>query len=472
MDKSITPWRSLTTATLGVSVRLKFTAVVLAVILATSVVMIIRARTIVAGIVGSQLDERTIHTARELAARSQDAVLMNDTFALYQLMRQATRSGEDLSYAFILGQDGEILAHSFQGGVPGDLLKLHRGGERDISLIRISTEEGVIRDAAAPVPYSAGSVVRVGITERLLKESVASSSRTLMIGMLSILVVALLISYGIAALFVRPILDLRNAAQALGSGDFRSRARVWWNDEVGYLAMTFNDMAARLQSLYASLQKKEKAQAKLLRAIISAQEEERKRIARELHDETSQSLASVNVALGAILDSKDARRQTENLKLAIAQALQRIRNLAFELRPGLLDDLGLAAATDRYVESFKERYGLSVDFQSVGMDGRRLSSEIETAVYRIVQEALANAAKHSQAKHVSVIMELSEEKLRVLVEDDGRGFEYDKVSFDGAGRSLGIFGMQERAALIGGSLRIDSAPGEGSTMALDVPIKD
>ncbi|OFX13405.1 MAG: hypothetical protein A2Z18_01390 [Armatimonadetes bacterium RBG_16_58_9] len=200
-----------------------------------------------------------------------------------------------------------------------------------------------------------------------------------------------------------------------------------------------------------------------------AQEEERRRIARELHDETSQSLAAVNVAIGAIADWKGSKRRAEDLRAIISQALERVKNLAFDLRPGLPDDLGLVTAVDRYVEDFPKRHGLPVSFQSIGLDWQRLPPEVETAVYRIVQEALVNSAKHARANHASVIMEMNHALLRVLVEDDGQGFD---MGSGGAGRTLGLFGMQERAALVGGTLKIDSSPGEGTTVVLDVPLRE
>jgi len=456
---------------LGAGIRVKFMAIALAVVIVSGSAAIIHTRMVVTRVAGRQLDEHTMRIATELAIRSQDPILTNDTFALYQLVSGTVRANRDVRYAFIVRSDGDILAHTFDEGVPRDLLRLNCDTSKGISLMKVSTEEGIIRDVAAPIVSGSG-FVKIGMTQRLLDEGVASSTRALASNVLITSAIALLLCYVITLLFIRPVLDLRRATQALGDGDFRSRARVWWNDEIGYLAMAFNEMAAKLQKSCADVRRKEKAKTKLLGKLMSVQEEERRRIARELHDETSQSLASVNVALGTIGRGDDTKRRTEELRAAISQALDRIRNLAFELRPGLLDDLGLAAAVDRYVEDFRERYGLAVGFQTIGMDGQRLRPEVETAVYRIVQEALVNTAKHAHADHVSVIMELNHGSLRVLVEDDGRGFDSDRTSTDGTGRTLGVFGMQERAGLIGGTLKIESAPGEGTTIALDVPLGD
>ena len=336
--------------------------------------------------------------------------------------------------------------------------------------MKVSTEEGIIRDVASPVVAAPGSFVKVGMTQRLLDESIASSTRTLTVFVMITCIVALLLAYAATILMNRPVSDLRQAAMALGDGDLRARARVWWNDEIGYLATAFNKMAVNLQKSYAELRRNDKDKTRLLRKIISAQEDERRRIARELHDETSQSLAAVNLALGAITDGKGSKRSAEDLRAIVCEALERVKNLAFDLRPGLLDDLGLVAAIDRHIEDFPQRHGLSVKFQCIGLNGQRLPPKIETTVYRIVQEALINSAKHAKANHASITMQTGNGLLRVIIEDDGQGFDAQKMGSNESGRSLGLFGMQERAALVGGTLKVDSSPGEGTAVVLDVPL--
>lgn len=456
---------------LGTSIRGKVMGVALAVVLISGAATIVRARLVIAQAVGQQLDERTISIARILALQSQDPVLTGDDYALHELVLGTVRAYRDVRYAFVVGPDGDVLAHTFRDGVPGDLLRLNCDVSRGISLVKLSTEEGIIRDVASPVAAAPASFVKVGVTQRLIDERAASNTKALVVNVSIMCVLALLLAYMVAVLLNKPISDLREAARALGNGDLSARARVWWNDEIGYLARVFNEMADSLQQSCSELQRNEKDKTKLLRKIITSQEEERRRIARELHDETSQSLAAVNVSLGAMANGKSSGQSVEDLRAIISQALERVKNLAYDLRPGLLDDLGLVAAVDRYVEDFPQRYGLPVSFQSIGLDGQRLPSEVETAVYRIVQEALVNSAKHARANHASVMMEIDHGLLRVLIEDDGQGFDIRKMSSDEAGRTLGLFGMQERAILVGGTLEVDSGPGEGTAIVLRIPLR-
>jgi signal transduction histidine kinase len=149
----------------------------------------------------------------------------------------------------------------------------------------------------------------------------------------------------------------------------------------------------------------------------------------------------------------------------VVTTLQDVRRLAVELRPKALDDFGLVPALERLAETFWEQTAVRVELEP-GMGDERLPSEIETALYRITQEALTNVVKHAQAKHVSIVLTRRESSVSVLIEDDGRGFVPGEAREDG----LGILGMQERIALVGGQIAIESSPGGGTTLAIEVPL--
>ena len=226
--------------------------------------------------------------------------------------------------------------------------------------------------------------------------------------------------------------------------------------------------------LLEELKAKEQMRLQLLEEIISAQEDERKRVARELHDEMSQSLTSLMVGL-KVLESatslEEMRGKAAGLRALIAKILHDVHDLAFQLRPSLLDSLGLAAAVQQLAEDYAEKLGIHIDYQAVGFEGRRLPPGTETALYRIVQEALTNVAKHAEAKNVSVILRHGEASVRAIVEDDGKGFSAVEVIGSVAkDKKLGLFGMEERAALVGGRLTIESTPGQGTTVVVEVPL--
>jgi signal transduction histidine kinase len=205
-----------------------------------------------------------------------------------------------------------------------------------------------------------------------------------------------------------------------------------------------------------------------LRRVVEGQELERRRLARELHDETGQALTSILLGLKHVEEAdsdEEARKAAAGLREEIVETLQNVRRLAVELRPSALDDFGLAPALERLAEAFHEQSGIEVDIQA-NLDAVRLPGEVETALYRIVQEALTNVAKHAEATRVSVVVTRRGNAVTAVIEDDGQGFG----AGGGSGDGLGLVGMKERVGLLGGRLAIESTEGAGTTVVAEVPV--
>jgi signal transduction histidine kinase len=203
-----------------------------------------------------------------------------------------------------------------------------------------------------------------------------------------------------------------------------------------------------------------------LRRVVEAQELERRRLARELHDQTGQELTSVLLGLRAVEDAPDseAREQAlRNVRGQVVETLHDVRRLAVELRPKALDDFGLVPAVERLAESFVVQTGLRLDVEAQ-LGKERCSSDVETALYRMVQEALTNVVKHAQARSVSIVLTHARGTITAVIEDDGRGFDPEA-----AREGMGLDGMRERLGLIGGKLGIESRPGGGTTLVAKVP---
>ena len=210
--------------------------------------------------------------------------------------------------------------------------------------------------------------------------------------------------------------------------------------------------------------------------VLHAQEKERERIAHELHDDLGQALTAIRINLVELemdVNQSDLDRITERIddsKSLIESSLNQIRRLAHELRPSLLDDLGLTSAVRWYVNQFQRRLGLDLEFTASG-DQQRIAREVEIVVYRIIQEACTNIAKHADATRVAIQLDFSPDQLSVTIEDNGKGFliptheNNNKPTEQG----FGLLGMQERAHTIGGSLDIESAPGRGTKIRLSLP---
>ena len=212
----------------------------------------------------------------------------------------------------------------------------------------------------------------------------------------------------------------------------------------------------------------ERVSRQALRRVVEAQELERARLARELHDETGQALTSILLGLkhlDDVVETDDARKATASIRELVASTLQDVRRLAVELRPSALDDFGLVPAVERLASNLSEQSELVVDLEA-RLGDRRLPPEAETALYRIVQEALTNVLKHASAHRVSITLVRKEGSAVVVVEDDGEGFRPDEVR-EGA---LGFVGMRERVELVGGRLTVESSPGVGTTLVAEVRV--
>jgi PAS domain S-box-containing protein len=213
---------------------------------------------------------------------------------------------------------------------------------------------------------------------------------------------------------------------------------------------------------------------RLLEQLISAQEDEQRRIARELHDETGQSLTSLLVGLRAVEDAPSldqALARVAELRSIAARALDEVRRLAWGLRPVALDELGLVAALEQHAAEYARSWAVGVDVQARGLDGDRLPPPVETALYRIIQESLANAARHAGARKVSVVVQRHAASVQAIVADDGCGFDPQAVGEpDGSRARLGLHGMRERAILLNGSVTVESSPGEGTTVYAWIPL--
>lgn len=284
----------------------------------------------------------------------------------------------------------------------------------------------------------------------------------------------------IHSVIVAPLFDRNEAVGVLRV--VHSEAGHFSDDDV-YAVKPFADLAslalrnarlitaererAHAESELAEARVREQMRAETLRKVLGAQEDERRRIARELHDSFGQALASILLGLKVIEQERtlpEAHARIADLREVAASAAGDVRRIAFELRPTALDDMGLEVALARYARDVEDRTGVRVDL-SVTLGEGRLHPDVETVVYRVAQEALTNAIKSADPAKITVALNELGGTVRLIVSDDGRGFDPEGVE----GRGLGLLGMSERASLVGGRLEVRSAPGRGTAVELDVP---
>jgi signal transduction histidine kinase len=245
-----------------------------------------------------------------------------------------------------------------------------------------------------------------------------------------------------------------------------TRRRSFSVDDVHFLEAMANVLASAILR-----RRGETFRRRLLHRLISAQDDERRRLARELHDEAGQSLTSLLVGLRTVRDARTlehARAAADRLRPIAAQTLEELSRLSRGLHPSVLDDLGLLAAVTRLGRDHTRLFGTSVDVTAEGLGSERLRAAVETTLYRIAQEALTNIAKHARARRVWVAVRREGAAITLTVEDDGTGFDLNEES--GAASQLGLLGMRERAALHGGSVTIASALDQGTTISVVLPL--
>jgi two-component system sensor histidine kinase UhpB len=312
-----------------------------------------------------------------------------------------------------------------------------------------------------------GAVAGTSLTIELVRQSPGRPHGDLFVSfVLAGSAISLAVNFLVLRAAFRPLAALEQAALAFMRGDRAVRAgqSAYADPQLAHLADTFN---AALDELDRDREKLHS----LTSQVIHAQEEERKRIARELHDDTAQILFAQILRLTALKGSGDpgVEQVAGTLEAMTVEALEGVRRLALELRPPALDDLGLLAALGDLAQRFSEQTGLPVDYQSRGPRGR-LPGEIELVLYRVAQEALTNVGKHAGATRVAIDLDRTAEDVSLSVRDDGGGFDpAASLVRDARGLGLGLFGMAERVELVGGSFRLWSRPGRGTEVFAFVP---
>jgi two-component system, NarL family, sensor histidine kinase UhpB len=349
----------------------------------------------------------------------------------------------------------------------GDLARARTGHAPGMAVLRVPLFYKILLANALIVVI--GAVVGTLATVRFLRAEPGHSPLEVVVPMALLGVgMTVLVNALILRLALRPLYQLEATAAQVQNGNLDARAAhsPLADRELDRLTRTFNAM---LDNLAAYRQRTRQVAARALQA----EEEERKRIARELHDETAQSLAALLIRIRIARGVEDpAARDAllEELRGEISAALEGIRRFARGLRPPALDELGLVPAIDAHARSVSETAGIPIRLEAEAIDGV-LWPQAELALYRIVQEALSNVIRHADATRATVRITRDDAVVAVLVEDNGHGFRPGEImSRDGSG--LGLYGMQERAEYLGGRVTIESEPDRGTRVRAEIPIVD
>lgn len=313
-----------------------------------------------------------------------------------------------------------------------------------------------------------GAIAGTWLTVTLVVQLDAASRPTLILFYATVgVILSVLINFIVLRAAFQPLDELERVAVdvQMGNLDARAHAPTFSDPQLARLGNTFNGTLDELQRDREQLRD-------LANQVINAQEEERKRIARELHDDTAQVLFAQLLRVTAMKASSEPeiRSAAELLEGMTVEAIESVKRLALELRPPALDDLGLREALADLAQRFIDQTGLRIDLHTSGSRDR-ISSEVELVLYRVAQEALTNAAKHAEASRVGISLMRRPDSIMLAIEDDGIGLreQFDRKRM-GRGIGLGLFGMEERVALVGGLLEIRAVRPHGVRIVATIPL--
>jgi len=406
--------------------------------------------------------------------------------SLSQLQRSLAAIGTQEGATFIVtDSEGMVLIHPnyrfvYEGANFADLPPVQAAlrGEEGTAEYRNPLDQRLWLWAYTPVRRTSWAVV-VGYPTAVAYPPMRGTLIRGMMSLLAMVVLAGAVAFFLSYQLTKPLNELTQRALAIADGNLEQRVQPQGSGELRQLARAFNVMSENLTAYMSELaaakeeitQKAQRLRHLLVRTI-SLQEEERKRVAADIHDGFSQlilgALYETEAAKDAIAtDPALAQRKLTNAQELLEHTSTGMRQVIYDLRPPLLDDIGLIAALERCLNNYTERTGVRAALSVSGPESR-LPTKVEMALYRIAQEALHNINKHAQTDRAAIQLQFSTDRVRMAVQDQGIGFDLVAVQ-DGANERLGLTGMHERAESVGAHLEIQSAPGRGTTVILEVP---
>lgn len=432
------------------------------------------------------LEDNLISTGEEiasaLAVTVTNDILLDDRFSLQGCMNRMMDTNDQVRYIIISYPDGSAMASTFLQALPEGLPRTRLpDGELGFEPISFSSNEGRIKEVMVPIDEGLIGYVRVGMTEHKMMSDLQMRCAQVILAVLLVCIAASVLATRYALAFLKPIRKLAFAVKQLDKGNYGIQVPITSQDEIGRLAMIFNEMSVGLRNnidennrLVEALQEKEKDRKWLISQLFSVREDEKRCISRELHDESSQSMASILTYLRVLhsrLDTDEQREMLFEIRELTANTLGGLRQLAVDLHPPLLEDLGLITAIEKYLDPIKKTHPeLNIELHAQG-DFAKLSKQAALICYRTIQEGVANILKHAQAHHVQLRLCVYDENVHLLVADDGVGAELEAVQNAKLNRHLGLVSMKERVELLNGKFELTTGKGKGTKIEISLPLE-
>ena len=374
----------------------------------------------------------------------------------------------DEGIAYLVDRNGRLIYHPSSNLIGTDFSQLDavqrlRNGDR-VGAITTQDQPGTV-EGYAIVDVTGWGLVIVEPWTQAIKPAREALMPVVIVLIIGLITVAIIVSLGVQRV-TDPIQNLVIQTRQVTGGDYDAKVSLSRIKEIRELGMAFNEMVEQIRRYRAGVRQ-------YVADITRTQEEERKRIARDLHDDTVQSLIAINQRLELLKETldepKEARSRLAEIKTMVTGAIASVRQFSRDLRPLTLEDLGLTSAMQYLVNQLAQSEGIDVHLKVEGQP-ENLPADMEVAIYRILQEALNNVKKHAHANQVDVLAQFTEKQVSLSISDNGVGFEVPENMTDFASSgSFGIMGLEERAHLFGGKVIVDSMPQNGTSIHLVIP---
>ncbi len=417
-----------------------------------------------------ELEQESRTMAELLSMKVERPLSTGDLFSVKQILDRSRQTVEDIRYIIVQNANGGVAAHTFESHVPEDILNVSSsssavGGEVEV----LESSEGKIFHASYPILEGFGGTLHLGVLDSSAASDLEALTKSILLTIAFCAAIGAALALLLTHFLTYPIDRLSQAARRIGEGDFESRAEVYSADEIGRLAETFNKTAESLLAYRKAVEEKEKARRLLAEKVVHAQEEERKDISLELHDQIGQSLLALLLTIETNCEfSSMPSSVCHEMKSRVSDLIEDVKQLARGMHPPILADSGLDSALASYAESISRHFGVKIDYHyHSSPDGGRLPDHIEATLHRVAQEGILNAVNHASASRASVVIIQQRGDVTLVVEDNGRGFDPTAAKEKGG---LGLTSMNERVVLLGGTCAVESGPGKGTTVQVRIPL--
>ena len=459
----------------SVPIFIKILGVGMFVVVLFGAIVLYRTRISVARTFYGMLENETKTLALMVAANLERPLAVRDYLSTQLVLNDAKQIYPDILYGIVEDKANRIFAHTFEGTVPPDLVGLlppvtGLNSSNKPHLEIFNNAAGFIMEASVPIIKGEPVRLRIGTSDRQIRQQLYDLTRLLLVSTIFCALLGCGLALILTYLITRPVKNLLAVTNRISQGDFTSRSQVFWNDEIGKFAVAFNHMADNLQQYRREVEEKEAVRQALLEKVIFIQEEERRRIAQDLHDQLGQSLSVM------LLDIRQPDSGTQGfcekhfmIEKRLSELIDEVRQLAWGMHPAILDDYGLDEALARYISTISKATRMDIAYQYLcPRQLPRLPIRIEVALYRIAQEAITNIVRHADTKQASVVFMRNERETILLVEDGGKGFDTAAHS-DREFTHMGLVGMSERTSMLSGEFTVESVPGMGTTIRVKIP---